>query len=296
MPEGLPSTDASSFDEVNERKATYTVNYWKRYFELAMRELLKTQDPTYPGYFSTRQGEMLLHLASLLPPKSTIVEIGSLMGKSTRWLAVGAMLSGSRLICIDPFKGLGKEDEVGHWADMTRDDTLPVFQTMLNQSLLHDQEIWANIKIVREESAVAARKWQYGKIDMLFIDGLHTRAVQDFEDFLPHCNDWVMIVQDDVSPMATKQYGINGPLGLHEMLLREGWYPYAQAELDVAYTTNREWWDTHRERVVDSHRGIAQWAFWETRFNSLGPVPSRDCLGPSTAFHAGTDGQKGAEA
>lgn len=241
------------------------------------------QDPTYPGYFSSRQGEMLLLLASLCPPKSTIVEIGSLMGKSTRWLAIGAMLSGSRLICIDPFRGLGDEDEAGHWDNMTEEDTKNIFQTMLNQSLLHDPEIWQNIKIVRETSNVAAKKWNHGKIDMLFIDGLHTRAIQDYEDFMPHLQKWAMVAQDDVSPMATELYGVNGPLGLHMMLQREGWQVYAQAELDVAYVRDREFWELARERVSDCNRPHGNWAFWENRFNDLGPVPSHDCLGPGKA-------------
>src|SRR3989338_5598701 len=55
------------------------------------------------GALGHDEGAMLYTLANELPPFSTIVEIGTLKGRSTAYLGLGAKPNRSRVYGIDPF-------------------------------------------------------------------------------------------------------------------------------------------------------------------------------------------------
>ena len=68
-----------------------------------------------PGYLSWHEGYTLLSLAEVWPGEGDIVEIGSFKGKSTCFLAQGALRSGrGKVHAVDHFQGSPEHQKGGH--------------------------------------------------------------------------------------------------------------------------------------------------------------------------------------
>ncbi len=68
-----------------------------------------------PGYLSWHEGFTLLSLAEVWPVEGDIVEIGSFKGKSTCFLAQGALRSGrGKVHAVDHFRGSPEHQKGGH--------------------------------------------------------------------------------------------------------------------------------------------------------------------------------------
>lgn len=235
---------------------------YKRLFRQAMKELLQLQDPVIPGYMDyPLEGKWLLWLTEILPEGSLAVEVGSLCGKSSRYLAVGTYLSGSRLICVDPWKGL-PEDKTGQWADMTHEETLNIWRTIMDQSLLHEPVLLEHVKPLRTTSQDAAKHWRDGKIDLLFIDGDHERATQDYEDFLKHLSDHAVVLLDDIHD---RRYGLTNPAACAQQMLREGWKPLGTIGKIGALTRDPEYWSIRSQGWSDQTGDQGWWGSWQNR-------------------------------
>jgi hypothetical protein len=131
------------------------------------------------GWLTEREAMGLYHFASLLPPGSTVVEIGSWKGKSTYCLARG--LRHGRIEAIDPFDASGEPG------------SCEIYQKEKGQEPLIDQfrnkmgglKVLDKIRIRHGSSRQFVG--QSGAIDLLFIDGDHSQeaCLFDFENYSP---------------------------------------------------------------------------------------------------------------
>lgn len=138
-----------------------------------------------PGYLTPEEGYLLFLLARHGDGVGEIVEIGSFMGLSTCWLALGSSFAGrEQVTAIDTFRGSPEQQPGRECACETltqEGTTYNVFQTSLRRIGVHD-----HVDPIIAESHVAAASWKK-PIRLLFIDGDHSyeAAKLDFESWSP---------------------------------------------------------------------------------------------------------------
>lgn len=129
------------------------------------------------GFLEEREGRRLAMLATGTRTDRPIVEIGSLRGRSTCYLAIGAGLGwGAHIYAIDKWDPYSVSSGAGG-GDQHRER----FDINIARFGLRDR-----VTAVRADSAEVAKVWTWG-IGLLFIDGGHTRQdlEADFEGFGP---------------------------------------------------------------------------------------------------------------
>jgi len=127
------------------------------------------------GWFGPLEGRLLYRLAAAADPAGCIVEIGSWQGRSTIWLAAGALAGrGARVVAIDPHRGTslrapGQTTE----PDLRRN--------------LAEAGVDAQVEVVVATSAEAAAGWSR-PVSLLWIDGDHEyeSVREDLELWEPH--------------------------------------------------------------------------------------------------------------
>jgi len=131
------------------------------------------------GWLTEREAMTLYHFASLLPPNSTIVEIGSWKGKSTFCLAQG--LRSGRILAIDPFDASGEQGS----GELYREQKglSPLIDQFRNK--MAELRVLEKIEVRKGFSSDFVGKC--GEIDLLFIDGDHSQeaCLFDFENYAP---------------------------------------------------------------------------------------------------------------
>jgi predicted O-methyltransferase YrrM len=150
-------------------------------------------------------GRLLYSVVRMTRPQ-TIVEIGSARGFSTCALALACAENGSGTVfAIDPHL-------TNDWTDVgTQGKTFDFLKARLAEYQLESQ-----CSPIRETSAVAGAAWSR-PIDLLFIDGDHTKAgvTGDFESFAPWVREDGLIIVHDTG------WEREGPLERHA---GESWY------------------------------------------------------------------------
>lgn len=142
----------------------------------ARRELLALTEKV-EGWLTVEEGELLYQLARACTGKGVIVEIGSFKGKSTIWLAKGAMAgAGVHVFAIDPHTG-SPEHRHGEQQVWTYDQ----FVANLQRAGVHEI-----VTPVVATSAEAAERFDQ-PVELLFIDGDHRYEMvrQDFDLWFP---------------------------------------------------------------------------------------------------------------
>lgn len=127
------------------------------------------------GWFGPQEGRLLHRLAAEADPRGCIVEIGSWHGRSTIWLAAGAMGGrGARVYAIDPHTGTSLRAE-----GETTESAL--------RANLERAGVTAQVEVVVAASEEVAPAWSK-PISMLWIDGDHeyASARRDLELWEPH--------------------------------------------------------------------------------------------------------------
>jgi hypothetical protein len=109
------------------------------------------------GWLTRPQAEVLFESVQMLPPASTVVEIGSHRGRSTLVLAA-ALPARGRLVAVDPFDA--------QWR-YGGPDTQRALEEHLAAAGLADRVE------VRATTSRAARSTYTGPVDLLYIDGKH---------------------------------------------------------------------------------------------------------------------------
>lgn len=170
--------------------------------------------------FSSGLGDsawLLYGLARSLKPK-VCVEIGSARGKSACYIGMALRENGlGRLYAIDPHVKTS-------WNDSNSVETIEHITNNLNSLELGDY-----VEIVRENSDVAARRWNQ-PIDLLFIDGDHSYegVRRDWEAFSKFLTEFgVTIFHDTLWDLAPHPEWSRSDMGVPRLvneLRREG-YP-----------------------------------------------------------------------
>lgn len=126
-----------------------------------------------PGWETEAEEHQLYLLALQVPANGKIVEIGSEYGRSAAVFLKGSKPSVT-MVSIDLFP----EDHplVG--------DLRSAYVLNLTEAGIGDRKL----AIVKHDSASAGKEWQFGEIDLLFIDGDHTfiGVKRDIEAWTPH--------------------------------------------------------------------------------------------------------------
>lgn len=126
-----------------------------------------------PGWETEAEEQMLYRLAQQVPAGGKIVEIGSEYGRSAACFLAAAKQA-VMMVSVDLFP----EDHpvVGNLRD--------VYVSNLQEAGVTDRKL----AIVKHDSSTAGREWQFGEIDLLFIDGDHTYegVKRDIEAWTPH--------------------------------------------------------------------------------------------------------------
>jgi hypothetical protein len=118
------------------------------------------------GLISEQVGLKLGALASTVPADQAIVEVGSYKGKSTAYLASGAIVGlGAHVYAVDAWDSLGN---AGGRFGFNRAETYASFLHQLKRAGVREQ-----VTPLRGFSADIARHWHGRRIGLLYIDGSH---------------------------------------------------------------------------------------------------------------------------
>lgn len=151
------------------------------------------------GYLYPHEAVFLYWLARSAPGTGSVVEIGSLRGRSTLCLAAGARKRPhARIVAVDP--------HVYETAEELRENIDHFGMTGI-------------VDPVELPSVVAARAWR-GRIRILFVDGNHEKAnvEADLDAWLPHVEPGGFVLLHD----STELCGFPGPIEVAKARLRPG--------------------------------------------------------------------------
>ncbi|MCP4644487.1 MAG: class I SAM-dependent methyltransferase [bacterium] len=167
--------------------------------------LLAAQQDT-EGFLQPAEGYALYLLASLGSGAGEIVEIGSYMGKSTFWLARGAMdMAREHVTAVDHFIGSPEHREEGQWHSDVLEEEGTTFHAFMKN--ITNTGVAQYVNPIRSSSREAVQNWTQ-PIRLLFIDGEHSyEAVkQDFDMWFPFvCPGGIVAFHDfDASPHVNR--------------------------------------------------------------------------------------------
>lgn len=127
------------------------------------------------GYTKTGLEEMIRYIGNVIDIKeSTIIEIGAYAGESTEIFATKF----KEVITIDPYvNDYDKNDAACQYMDLV--DVYKVFQSVTSK--------YPNIKHIKKTSDEAFEELQHIKVDVVYIDGLHTyeQVKKDILNYMP---------------------------------------------------------------------------------------------------------------
>lgn len=233
--------------------------WWKFLYRQEAIVRLTRDDVTYLGWTSPEEAQTLENYAECVPQGGQVVEIGSFLGKSTRWLLLGCFLGGSQLDCIDPWNGI-EEDKTHSWDHLLMGDSFSAFRIGVHQAMPFGEQTEGRFACHRGYSQRMVKHWRK-PIDLLFIDGDHTRALTDFEQWERHLKPHALVIFDDVGATAEK-YGPLGPAGAVQTILRregEKWNVGTIGKYAIL-TRDPEFWRTRIEAHQDRHERTVKWA------------------------------------
>jgi predicted O-methyltransferase YrrM len=153
-------------------------------FEHALELATRIEGFTTPAELSA-----LYHLALAAPAPGRVVEIGSYLGRSTVVLArAAADRRAPEVVAVDPHTAaLGYEGE-------TPRDTRPMFEENMRSAAVSDV-----VRLLHATSVDAARGWSGDAVQMLFVDGWHTReaVLEDVRSWAPFMGEQRVVAFDD---------------------------------------------------------------------------------------------------
>lgn len=161
----------------------------RRRIELECERLGVAAAPMIRTYTTRTELETLYRLAAALPARANIVELGSYLGASTCFLAVGAAAQGGRVTAIDMWKNETMPDGLR--------DTFADFQR--NIAGVADR-----VRIVRKRTEELTPDDIQPPIDLAFIDADHSYEATKSDATLlaPHISPQGIMVFHDATTFA----------------------------------------------------------------------------------------------
>jgi predicted O-methyltransferase YrrM len=117
------------------------------------------------GFFSEDEGRWYARFARALRG-GTFVEIGSWKGRSTSFVGPVCNANGTRLVCVDHFRGSSDGLAARYAATLAVCDVEAIFRANM-------QALGIEVELLAEPSADAARRFTPGTVDRVFLDGSH---------------------------------------------------------------------------------------------------------------------------
>ena len=149
------------------------------------------------GWLGRPGAELLFELAGAVPEGQDIVELGSYLGRSTAFLALGAG-SGVTVHAVDP-----------HDQDLTRETTGASLTNTVDLFRMHMDEVGVADRVCahRQVSLDAARSYAGRPIGLLFVDATHTEeaVVEDGRAWSAHLAPRCLVSFDDINTPAVKR-------------------------------------------------------------------------------------------
>lgn len=140
--------------------------------------------------------EYLFKLAETTNHGGSIVEIGCYAGGSAYFLGRGAEISGIHVYCVDPFASFKERQD----KEYGRPDYFPKKPSRQEvEDALVKCGLEQTVTLIEGFSQDVSKQWTNGKVSLLWIDGNHTQAAQDFYAWKPHLAPEALIVFHDVT-------------------------------------------------------------------------------------------------
>ncbi len=196
---------------------------------------------------SPKEGGLLYKLAKECTGKGAIVEIGSWKGYSSIWLASGSK-SGNKVqvYAIDTFEG----DKLHYGKGET--ETYQEFMQNITEAKVRDL-----ITPMCMSSEIAAKSWDGKPIELLFVDGDHEAAYEDFLRWYPHVVEGgIVALHDTVAWPSMKPYIV-----ARECIYKSGLFKDVNRVDGITYArkvSHLSFWDRDKNRDALMRRYIYQ--------------------------------------
>jgi predicted O-methyltransferase YrrM len=117
------------------------------------------------GWFSEDEGRWYARFARALRG-GTFVEVGSWKGRSTSFVGPVCNANGTRLVCVDHWKGSRDILAARYEAALAVEDVEATFRANM-------LALGITVEVLAEPSAIAATRFAPGSVDRVFLDGSH---------------------------------------------------------------------------------------------------------------------------
>jgi predicted O-methyltransferase YrrM len=117
------------------------------------------------GFFSEDEGRWYARFARTLQG-GTFVEIGSWKGRSTSFVGPICNANGTRLVCVDHWRGSGDMLAARYAAALAVEDVEETFRENMRARGIA-------VEVLAEPSAIAALRFGAASVDRVFLDGAH---------------------------------------------------------------------------------------------------------------------------
>lgn len=190
LPEAVKTFAASSRHLLRAARGRYTTDILSWPYRSEFRAIWQTVD-FVPGWFHEGSAAVLYGLIREQKP-TTVVEIGSYLGRSTIFFALALRSTGSsgRVVAIDPHTGDRQQLE-GLSADR-----LPTYELFRQHCRAAQVEDVVDARVMTSSEAAAGWK---SPVDLLFVDGWHSYdgVLEDGRNWLPHLSPNGVVLFDD---------------------------------------------------------------------------------------------------
>ncbi len=152
-----------------------------------LEELVAKYESPEFGWCTFEDRRWLTRVVQSLPESALIVEIGTFKGKATAVMALACLGSDRRIITIDPFV------EYTHHSGNPATLALGIHQSWeeIYQEFSDLFKDVPTVSHIRKTSEQTAKDWGEGEIDMVWIDGHHSK-----EMVLLDLNSWCPLVRE----------------------------------------------------------------------------------------------------
>ncbi len=117
------------------------------------------------GWFSEDEGRWYAKFARSLKG-GIFVEVGSWKGRSTSFVGPVCNANGTRLVCVDHWKGSNDSLSDRYDAALAVENIEETFRSNM-------RELGIAVEVMAEPSIVAAARFEPGSVDRVFLDGSH---------------------------------------------------------------------------------------------------------------------------
>ena len=154
------------------------------------------------GFIEPAEGQFLYDEALSLPCGSNILEIGCYHGKSTIALLCACKDSNcserKRVLSVDYFAGQGMYE-----TETSPSETAFGIETVNRVITEWGLNAWfIGLAAMKSEAWLSQHSEFHGKIDMLFLDGLHLIADQDLAHAMPYFHPGSVVICHDFWPLG----------------------------------------------------------------------------------------------